>query len=608
MSGDDYAPSSYLQFLALHRQHSQTDSDWQGTVRSSSDPDGADEYYSRVDELSLAERSRRGASDESDCVPGSVWEGEGRGYESGCEEDGGEEPEGRSSSEDGSHGAREPRALFIPPAPWPDPRAADLAAPPLDEPFELHQPSSVESGERSAFDSDTEDEDESAPLGRRFSTLRKALLKSSMSVPSLKARLSVFSTTGSSSLETSPESVASLRARQVTNSSSPGRNPYVLKIATDMALDPIPPSPADVESPELPDRAEATYSPATPATPASPQVRQTKSFIFEVNKTPLFLEAPPPLPGSSSHGPPNLPLPPPPASLSTPSLPLRPRISHTGRSGSFVEKWRMDVEGGGDRLTMVDPNMSMARLEESLAKLESHAPRSSSETDLSVSPALREVFEEIRPSMDSASVYSTGQTGEGGYGVVVLSVEPTQIEPITPPTATFNSVRSQPPPTPPKDRSTARKAQPTPKRREHPKRQPSLALLPLFDFETGGGGQSLDLRIPPLRSSSLISPRTSDETSEHPRAPSADARSAISQAQSVPVPTKLGSPMRRRPTLDDNGTPPRATSYSVETPDVPSFMSFSPQQKPTSRMRRLWNRVDPRVAGVAKGLRGSLLS
>lgn len=57
-SGEDFAPSSYLHYIAMHRQYSQTGSDWQGT---SLDPDGADGDYSRADELSLAGRSRRGA-------------------------------------------------------------------------------------------------------------------------------------------------------------------------------------------------------------------------------------------------------------------------------------------------------------------------------------------------------------------------------------------------------------------------------------------------------------------------------------------------------------------------------------------------------------------
>lgn len=503
-----------------------------------------------------------------------------------------------SSSEDDE---LPPRTPFTPAA-WTDHRPSaeadpDAAVPPLGEPFAMQQRKSLESGERSAFDSDTEDEGD--PKVKRFSRLRNAL-KTSMSVPSLKHRLSVFSTTGSSSLDTSPESVSHLRARQMTTTATPGRNPHILKLATDLStLAPIPQTPA-VGSPEeqTPGR---SGSPPTPATPASPEARQTKSFIWEMSKAPLFLN-PPPLPpmpltvGRSIPQPPREPLPATPPSMSTPSLPLRP--SHE-RADSFVEKWRMNVSDDPD------PDASMARLEESMAKLEVYAPRTSSDTndssafsrsprppphviDLPQSPASGESGSSRHPTDEAASA-----ADKADKGVVVIAVEPRA----PPRERKTHTLRGEDflPPLPPK--------QPAPPRppREGPARKPSLTLLPRFDFERPGQ-QGLDMRGLPLRTTSLYRRDTASDAAPSPRSPAPSASAPAIVLERITGPPRPGEP-ERAPTPP---TPPARVSSAAD--GVASFMDPltppDPPAKPRSRVRRFLERR----ADLVRGLRGSFIS
>ncbi|GJE95519.1 hypothetical protein PsYK624_117040 [Phanerochaete sordida] len=523
------------------------------------------------------------------------------------------------SSSDGSQEAL--GAPFTPSSTWAH-RAPGLAvqigalAPPLDAPFDYDAaPIAVE---RSAFDSDTEDEDEDEDKVldqiriSKFSRLRKAL-KSSISVPNIAGvRRSFVDMTGQSSLDTSPESVSSLRARQTTSTTSPPKNPILLKLATDAAaLSPVPPSPAGLADSESPADGDAPQSPTTPATPASPKARETRSFIFEMSKVSLGIEAPPPLPSiARCHGPPpDLPLPPTPPFASTPSLPLRAPAEREECMESFARRWKADAHPH-DRMTVVDPDVSMARLQETMAKLEAYAPRASREEGDAPVPA---EFPRGSAKTDASSrpmrKRSASSRPADKPGVLVLGIAP--------------------PPVPPKS------AQPKPPRAHT--RRPSVPLLPLFDFERPGSGGGLDLRVPPVRTTSLdtrspggddepelvssqghsaeLTPRPRESPASPPppqgsqttREPPQVTPHRIVLPAALPVPPlhvmPLYFPQRRLATPP--ATPPAhprggvASHFSPESPSPPQ--RAAPR---ASKMRRLLGvRTD-----LMRGLRGSFVS
>lgn len=459
---------------------------------------------------------------------------------------------------------------------------AQSSAPLLEPPFEFEERRATpESVERSAFDSDTEDEDDEVPdtLHRRLSKISKAL-RTSMSAPSLRAKLSVFSTTAPSPVvEESPESVAALRARQTTET-PPSRNTYILKLATDLPSSAAPTS-AGMNSADEPARtnADSFDSPATPVTPSSPATRQTKSFIWEMSKVQLLMpaELPPPVPAlplrprQESSAPPMLPLPPTPQqqSISMTHLPLnheRPSPRHE-RNESFVERWRKEVQT--ERMTVVAHNASMAQLEQSIVKLEAFAPRSSSDTEETGESGPAESAQEQQqqrppppavtvPSASDARqpvkargigqilrpVRSRASSDVKPRGVVVLGIEPSpKCSPKVPPRPGSANAAAAPPSKP------ARHQGPTAfsERPPRPGRKPSLVLLPAFDFEQPGG-QGLCLPVrglkPPTRTTSLPQDRDDGD--------SLAGASASASASPPPSASVAGSFHRREKSL-----PPR---------------------------------------------------
>lgn len=475
--------------------------------------------------------------------------------------------EGELTAQSSSDASQEELALgapSTPSSPWEEPEIAVHIRPleaPLDPPFVLDDKRI--SAERSAFDSDTEDEDEEEDklLGQirisKFNRLRRAL-RSSMSVPNIvAARRSLIETTGTSSVGTSPESVCSLRARQTTTSTtSPPRNPYILKLATDVAaLSPVPSSPAAVDDPAC-QADTAAQSPATPATPASPRARETRSFIFEMSKASLALDTPPPPPlpdTSRCCGPPKMPLPPTPPLASTPSLPLRPALAH--ETGAAGWRWREDVLVH-DRMTVVDPGVSMARLQETMAKLAAHAPHAQRADSVP-----RRHGPAAEPPAAARGAPVSASSAANRHGVVVLACEPA---------ATAR----------PASADEAARPPPVPSKPGH-MRRPSAPLLPLFDFERPGG-RGLDLRELPVRTASLRRAGAGE-----PRDPAAERPTAA-----PPVPAK-GPATPRRASAED------APVSSHFSPESPPLAQKAPR---ASRVRRLLGvRTD-----LIRGLRGSL--
>ena len=551
--------------------------------------------------------------------------------EESAPEDGvGDEAESHSSSDDDDDHEHPLGSPFTPSSAWTHqvPGIAiqiNPSAPPLDAPFGYDaQRISMDSRERSAFDSDTEDEDDMLGHIRisKFSRLRRAL-KSSISVPNIAGRMSLIGASGLSSLETSPVSVAALRARQTTASTtSPPRNPYILKVATDMAvLSPVAPSPADVNSPESQADGDAPPSPSTPATPASPKTRQTRSFIFEMSKVSLVLEAPPPPPLpdiSRCHGPPNAPLPPTPPFASTPSLPLTTRPAPSERGDSFVKRSRDDADVH-DRLTVVDPDISMARLQETMAKLEAYAPRASHETDASSPPSNSEKpLPDIAPFAQTGAELSVGahRTGRGPLqpnrgppigpsiasqqGVLVLAIEPAHSTNPKPEPHSSSREGGRPPSVPPKPGNAASRPVAATQRDGQHARRPSVPLLPLFDFERPGH-QVFDLQGLPMRTASLQSAAQSPREAHFP------APDERTPGPPGPVPPERPAVPRARAPARQPATPPsrapEGVSWSHFSPESPSPPP-PPKQQRGSRVRRL---LGVRTE-LMRGLRGSFIS
>ncbi|EKM54440.1 uncharacterized protein PHACADRAFT_258286 [Phanerochaete carnosa HHB-10118-sp] len=531
----------------------------------------------------------------------------------------------RSSSDDSREEEPEPAVPFTPSSAWTHQppgiavgkeiklaavTAAAAPPPALEPPFDYDNAAAAAqriSIERSAFDSDTEDE-EDARLGEirisKFSRLRKAL-RNSMSVPNIAARRSLIDgTTETPLVGTSPESVSALRARQTTGSTtSLPRNPYVLKLATDAAaLSPVPSSAAN--SPGSQVDGDAPRSPSTPATPASPKARETRSFIFEMSKTSLLLEAPPPPPPlpplpnvSRCHGPPpNLPLPPTPLFASTPSLPLaRPALGDSsGNGNSFAPRWREDVDAH-DRLTVVDPDMSMARLQETMAKLEAYAPRAGA-TDADVSPSPGNPAKPLPQPVATGSKRRAGGkqptepgvVGGGVRGVIVLAVEPSPTPVRRPPsTERRGSSSRRPPAVPPKPEKNV------PTGSNGLARRPSVPMLPLFDFERPGEHHGLDLQGLPLRSTSLQSVHTAGSSSS--------GAEGVVQASAVAEETFTPQRRQQQPATPPARAPAEQSHFSPESPQ---------QQQQQAWRARGWRMR--RLLGVRteliRGLRGSFVS
>ncbi|PSR71754.1 hypothetical protein PHLCEN_2v12358 [Hermanssonia centrifuga] len=483
----------------------------------------------------------------------------------------------------------------------------------LEEPFDLD---STESSERSAFDWDSDDDE---PDSRRreggFSRLRRAL-RQSVSLPSIK-RLSKLGAS-SVSLESSPESVTSLRARQTTSAPSPGRNVHLMKLVNTMPLSPIPSSPCEGLSahPDTLERPPAPepHSPSTPDTPVSPDIPRPSSLLWELAVIERFLSQPlPPVPESptklsQSGGPPDLPLPPTPPARNTPHTPPRSRK----RLGSEA-----DVD---NRLTGVDPETSMARLEMSMAKLGAYAPGSAQRTldspfvnqSYSGFGTLVEVDEDDEDII-SEPEESDATSSKRQPGVILISLDRPKRHAILSESQTSFSSASTSALTSSSGRShyalDIKGSVPTinekvPSHR-HGKRS-SLALLPLFDFERSDR-KSVDLRGLPTRWASLrhlhrLSDAISD-SSIYSEAPSIFALSPTAKE------ANLEGDVREDEVLARPSTPVRELRPNRrESPEQPtSFMHFTPRQ-PEARwkVKKLLGRVHVR-GDIMRGLRESFL-
>jgi hypothetical protein len=539
----------------------------------------------------------------------------------------------------------------------------ESSAPSLQPAFEYQHRATPESTERSAFDSDTEDETDEVPT--RIGRIRK-VLRTSISAPSLRARLSMFNTATAPSpvVEESPESVTSLRARQTTQT-PPAKNTYVLKLATDLSHGFAAPVSAGVngaqDAPQT--NVDSCDSPATPATPSSPITRQTKSFLWEVSKAgllPVGMPPIPPLPERLETGaPPLLPLPPTPQSKSATHLPIVRERSQHERSESFVERWRNQVS---ERMTVVDPEVCIAQLEQSIVKLEAFAPIASSEPEdpLRLDPRKDEVSKAVVPPVSSgrgsgdardiSQILQTSRPEDSrtspaarDRGVVVLGVKPStsnsspavlpSVHDVHPAASPLKSTRSRCPPA--LSANVQMSAQ-----------KPSLKLLPTFDFEQPGH-KVLDLQGLPIRSTSLQS--SDDRVSMHSQSggspscasppPSASVSGSFRRREkSLPPrphapepmsPTTLGSSgneaasmsistwdsvdcsssrdsPRPRPRGAYHQTPPGRVSTAKEEASMASFMNFTPEQKQRSKVRRFLDRMDK--SDIIKGIRESFLA
>lgn len=476
----------------------------------------------------------------------------------------------------------------------------DTGAPELGEPFDLKPADEMEV---STFEWDSDDESAGDGLRRRLSKLRQAI-RNSVSLPSLKShprRISV----GSSNASSSPESVSSLRARQSATSSSPDGTNRLWKLATDFPLDPIPGSPVSsppdnfVPFPEL-------LSPPTPATPISPDTVEIHSFLQNVFRDgPAVSAAVVPRPSKTplSGMPPDLPLPPTPPLLSSPYTP--PRLRERGREHPAESP----PSSPNQRLTVVDPDASMVRLEMTMAKLEGYAPR--------VQPRLRSVSDAaakktqrkkpILPHMGVAiNIPEDAHRGETRVSLKPSkSVQPFRLSQSSSSTSDPSSGASTSGGIFGRREHTvapviSKRRRPVDKGKQPP-RPPSLALLPMFDFEEPGH-KVLDIApVTPPRTASLgvAEARRSAGLRLHSQSVSAglDAETSFSDsASSLPTSRSCYS----TDTVDrvpQARTPP-AGLRSQEEPS--SFMHLTPRQpEPRSRVRRMLDRVHVR------GLRGT---
>ncbi|KAF7792372.1 hypothetical protein EIP86_003409 [Pleurotus ostreatoroseus] len=459
----------------------------------------------------------------------------------------------------------------------------------LAEPFDLKPAEEVEV---STFEWDSDDETPGDGLRRRLSKLRQAI-RNSVSVPSLKPSSRRISEGSSSSSSTSPESVSSLRARQAASPSPDGHN-RLWKLATDLALSPIPGSPV-ITPPDTFVPFPEVQSPPTPATPISPDTVEFHSFlhnVFRDGPTVPTAAATRPAAKPPSRPPPDLPLPPTPPLLSSPYTP--PRLRERGND----QGTNQPSPPSDQRLTVVDPDTSMARLEMSMAKLEGYAPRleprrravsdaaakkkhrskpSRSQVDVAINiddTHARETLVPLKPlksmqpfrlsqSSTSTSDPSSGASTSGG---IYARREPT-IQPV----------------------NMKRRRQGDQKKSLRP---PSLALLPMFDFEEPGH-KVLDIAsdLPP-RTASLENRTAGLRLHSQAIFAGVDAESSYSDSQlSLPMTQSYSTDMVDR--LVQPNTPPGGPKRGQE--GLSSFMHFTPRQsEPRSRVRRLLDRVHVR--------------
>ncbi|KAI0699223.1 hypothetical protein BC835DRAFT_1412686 [Cytidiella melzeri] len=521
----------------------------------------------------------------------------------------------------------------------------------------------AEGGERSAFDSDSESDseewtDDKRKAGRTsfvngIGRIRRVIRStvSLESVANLKGRLSLIgpSTSLTSSLiepavTSSPESVASLRARQITTSSSIfGSGLYHQRPSKTggTSLSPIPATPMDLLPPHtLEDDEAALASPCSLPTPVTPAVERTKSFIQHMTYTPVSVVDPPPVPmlpsfmllqptvnGVTRTLPPNLPLPPTPLvemELSLSAVRRQPRLSSLD-----IDAWRAQVqtEEENHRLTVVDPDESMALLERSIAKLEAYAPSFGSAGSASPPQLIRDSDSSLHgddeeedevlmldgtrgqagtgrtPPLKAAISIDSAGTGETN-AMLLPCVDEAQAPPPLPTTTTSEVMKSTSravkPPVPPKGPDVVvRLLKP-------PSKEASALALPKFDFESPGH-RVLDLRGTALRSESRLESRLDfypEDVLEDAAADQDDAlecterrgRAGILQAGDE------NAEALKHPTC----LPPQVITCSDESTvsfgsGMSSFVDVCPQsqkKRSRSKVRKLLDRVRDRTESI----------
>lgn len=450
-------------------------------------------------------------------------------------------------------------------------------SPSLEKPFDLDSADSSESTERSAFDWDTEDEADASPKRSRgakaFDKVRTAL-RPSVSVSNFKPpRVSVvISPKSATPLESSPESVAALRERQRTTSSTRGTS-YFMKLALNTKLSPIPATPIAEETPHSLKSPDLASSIPTPDTPLSPQLGHAQTLLRGLEKIYPSLAVytvPPPPTDAPNSGPPDFPLPPTPVAEGSPYISHRTRRSSDSGTASFVERWRRQIG--------VDPDMSIARLEQSLAKLEACVHRDEHDGDDEMSDD-ELCVEHVGPtsSEDSADTGASGQEG-----VVIISVEPSRRE-SRPRLGLGIGSASTPVLTEAQSAKVMVKRQPSVR---DPAVDPqSFSLLPSFDFEQPGH-QVLDLRGLPVRTTSrlsLVDPPSQIQTLTTDSASycTSSGFSSIAQTEEPGLAVVLEGEVSR---CDTSGTPTQ--NQLMRDEGLSSFMNISPNQKHQSKIRR----------------------